>query len=111
MQHKTSKSWPPVFVRTSWLQMAAGFLRGNLELVEEAKEGLPLLWMTSSHPARKGLLSAALSSQAMTVILYPTPMLCFWGSLLSEAAGSLGNRKICMYVRGLQLEGKFYLDY
>lgn len=91
--------------------MAAGFLRGNLELVEEAEEGLPLLWMTSSHPAQKGLLSIVIGSQARAVGPYPTPRLCFWVSLVCEAAGSLGNRKVCMCVRGLQLEGKFYLDY
>lgn len=43
----------PVFVRASWLQMAAGFLRGNLGEVEEGNEGLPRLWKTSSYPAQK----------------------------------------------------------
>lgn len=69
----------PVFVRASWLQMAAGFLRGNLELVEEAKEGLSLLWMTSSHPAQKGLLSLAIGSQARATGALPHTCAVFLG--------------------------------
>lgn len=45
--------------------MAAGFLRENLGVEEEAEEGLPLQWMTSPHPAQKdSLLSLAIGSQA-----------------------------------------------
>lgn len=77
MEHKTSKSWSPAFVRTSWLQTAAGFLRGNLGVGEEAEEGLQLLRMTSSHPAQNDSpLSAAIGSQAWAVGPERTPVPC-----------------------------------